>query len=387
MAFGQVSMCDVGPIRPPSEAMSLLIRVTRNCPWNKCAFCPVYKGSKFGKRAIDEVIAELDLLAQTAQNIRRKAGIKEDEIQISPQAFTDIVHDSSSTYDEQRMAVWMQRGGRHVFLQDADSLVRPPAETIQILKRLYEHFPSVDRVTTYARSRTLAGKTPDQLAELREAGLTRIHVGFESGSDEVLKMVKKGLSSEHHIKGCRLAIDAGFEVCCYVMPGLGGKELSRVHAEESARVLKVIEPQHIRLRTLQLIDGIPLYEKVKSGELTMMEEEELIEEILILLRGLEGANSKVVSDHDHNLLMEVEGHVTRDAGALQEICTTFLGLPSELRDAFVLARRSGYFRSLNNFLSDPRAMTNFTPAAQELRRLGGGSLLKGIMTHLSPRLL
>ena len=216
--------------------------------------------------------------------------------------------------------------------------------------------------------------------------MTRIHVGLESGSDEVLATVNKGCRAAHHLTGLKKTRQAGFEVCCYVMPGLGGKALSKVHAEETAAVLKEIDPEHVRLRTMFLTEGIPLFEKVKTGEMTLLEEDEVVDEICALVQGLEGANSHIVSDHDHNLLMEVQGHVTEDAETLEILLSRFLDLPKDIRDSFVVARRTGHLRSLDAFLRDPEHRTRYLPAVEELREIGDGSLLHGMLKRFSPRL-
>lgn len=377
--------CELGPIRPPSEAASLLLRVTRNCPWNKCAFCPVYKRTKFSKRSEEELIAEIDLLAEAAEQVRLRAARSGNLGRVTGRDVMRVVNDPSATDEERRVALWLSRGARHVFLQDADSLVLPPRRVVPILEHLRRRFPTVDRVTTYARSRTLATRTEEQLAELRAAGLTRIHVGVESGSDEVLELVAKGCRAEHHLIGCARVMRAGFELTCYVMPGLGGRALSEVHARETARVLKEIDPHHVRLRTLWVDFGAPLAEAKREGRFEMPEEDEIVREIQLLLRGLCGASGRVVSDHDRNLLMELEGHLTDDAQRLDGICQRFLDLSAEERDAFVVARRSGHFRGLDHFLADAHAIRTFSLVAAQLRTRGDGSLVRGIELELGPR--
>ncbi len=380
------SRCEQGPIRPPSEAASLLIRITRNCPWNNCLFCPVYKETRFARRGEEEVMDEIDRLAEAAGNVRRRLGIDASVTAISAQDCMAIVRDNRATYEERRIALWMHRGERNAFLQDADSLILPHHRIARSLRHLRDRFPEIDRVTTYARSRTLVAKTEAQLTALKEAGLSRIHAGLESGSDEVLSLVQKGCRAEHHITGISRAKGAGLEVCCYVMPGLGGRALSAVHAEETARVLRAIDPTHVRLRTMFLTEGIPLYKKVESKEMTLMEEDEVIEEIRALTRGLVGVNGEVVSDHDHNLLTDIEGHLTEDAAAIDAKLTRFIALPKDTRDSFVAARRSGHLRSLESFLADPAHATRYLSLVSELRDLGEGSLLAGMSKRFSPRL-
>ncbi len=377
--------CELGPIRPPSEAASLLLRITRNCPWNKCTFCAVYKQDKFSKRTEEEIIADINRYAAAAAKVRRRAGIKEDEVLDSREAVLTGIRGESVTEDERRVAFWLYRGGHHVFLQDADSLAIPAARVTRILRHLHHCFPTVNRVTTYARSRTLVAKSPDDLAQLREAGLTRIHVGLETACNELLEFISKGCTSEHHRVGLTKAIAAGFEVCCYVMPGLGGRQFSEAHARDTGELLKLVDPQHIRLRTLWLDPGSPLEEMYRQGQFEPLEEDEIVAEIRDMLQRVYGANGRVVSDHDRNLLTEIEGHLTDDADDIDQVLQQFLDLSAEIRDAFVLGRRAGYLRTLEHFLSDPAIAAQFVPLAREMRQQGNGSLVKGMMARLGPR--
>ncbi len=381
-----ITGCELGPIRPPSEATSLLLRVTRNCPWNGCAFCSVYKRTRFSRRETSDLLAEIDFLASTAKDVRARAGSAPDG-GIDPRAALAIIQAPEVSEEERRVALWLSRGGRHVFLQDADSLAIRPERLLPVLERLRERFPSVDRVTVYARSRTLCARTRDQLRTLRAAGLTRIHIGVESGSDRVLELVNKGCRAEHHVEGCRRAIDAGFEVCCYVMPGLGGRALSAEHAAETARVLAAIDPQHVRLRTLWIEPGSPLARMRDDGSFEYPEEEEIVTEILALLRGLRGCSGRVISDHERNLLVDLEGRLGEDADVLEGLCARFLDLEPALRDAFVVARRAGYVRTLDTFLASAELRLEFAPVGAELRRRGGGSLIRGMELQFGLRRL
>jgi hypothetical protein len=156
-----------------------------------------------------------------------------------------------------------------------------------------------------------------------------------------------------------------------------------VHEKNTAAVLKGINPTHVRLRTLWIYGGAPLEELRLKGEFEQLEEEEIVSEIQSMLRGMRGIDGRIVSDHDLNLLGEIEGHLTDDADELDKVCQKFLDLSPEHRDAFVVARRSGYFRSLRTFLADPRALSSFVPVAIETRKAGGGSLMKGIVLRMA----
>ena len=200
-----------GPIRPPSEAYSLLIRVTRNCTWNRCTFCPVYKGSRFSLRPVDHVKKDIDAVHRYVEIIRqmtdesgrilktdiRKAAEKSDRA--DPQAFNAALN-------------WAAGGMQSVFIQDANSLIIKPSDLVEILLYLKKHFPWVERVTSYARSHTIVRIKDHDLKAVRVAGLNRIHIGLESGSNDVLKMTKKGTTKETHIKAGLKVKKAGMEL-------------------------------------------------------------------------------------------------------------------------------------------------------------------------------
>jgi radical SAM superfamily enzyme YgiQ (UPF0313 family) len=375
---------ELGPIRPPSESTSLLIRITRNCPWNKCAFCAVYKGRDFSRRSEEELLAEISHLESTSASVRQRLGLGPNDPPLDTTHALELIRQSRDD-DEKRLTLWMLRGEGKVFLQDGDSLVLPARKLIRILEELRRAFPEIREVTTYARSRTLCAKSPADLQALKEAGLTRIHVGLESGSDAVLALIEKGCRAEHHLEGCARALAAGLQIACYVMPGLGGAKLTLDHAEKTAAVLRIIEPGRVRLRTLWIDPGSPLEAMEKSGQFVLLEEEEIVAEIRSLLASLQGASLAVVSDHDRNLLCDLEGRLDNDAAELLAHCDLFLELPRDHRDAFVLARRFGHALYLETFLKNPAAVSHFTHWAKQISQAGGGSLLKGMRATLGRR--
>lgn len=384
----QAPTYELGPIRPPSEATSLLLRVTRNCPWNKCAFCSVYKGQRFSKRSVSEIKAEIDLIAKTASALRDRFALGPTE-RLDGSRALEILRSFEASVLDKRTAMWLERNAAHVFLQDADSMVILPAKLKEILEHLKERLPTVTRVTTYARSRTLVARSSAWLRELKKAGLTRIHIGLESGSDRVLEMVSKGCRLEHHIDGARRAVDEGFEVCCYVMPGLGGRALSLEHAEKTAEAISKIGPGHLRLRTLWIDPGSPLHAMYKDGRFEPLEEHEVIEEIRAMIASISGEGAKktkIVSDHDRNLLVDVEGDLSTEREKLLGICDRFLNLEKEARDGFVAGRRAGLVSGLHRYMGlSSEEKTKLIELAKRLEEMGHGSLVKGMMGGLRRR--
>lgn len=303
-----------GPIRPPSEARSLLIRVTRNCPWNRCEFCTVYKGTQFSRRSVEEV----------KEDIKKAAAFFGD----SRHAFTTA------------------------FLQDADALQMPAPKLADVIRALKTHFPRVTRITAYGRGRTLAKQAVEDLRLLAEAGLSRVHTGLETGYDPLLAFMQKGATAEQMIAAGRNVKAAGLSLSEYVILGLGGRQWWQEHATHTAQALNRIDPDFIRVRTLSVRSGTSLADKVASGEFARQSEEEMVREERLLIERLEGINSTFVSDHMVNLLMEVNGRLPRDRGKMLDVIDRYLALTPQEKRNFSVGRRLGYYRNLRDLRMD-----------------------------------
>ena len=354
-----------GPIRPPSEAHSLLIRVTRNCPWNRCTFCPVYKGSQFSLRPVDHVKKDIDSVCKHVEKIKKiadKSGrilrtdireAAENGEQLDPQAFNAALH-------------WVAGGMESIFIQDANSLIIKPPDLMEILLYLKKLFPWVKRITSYARSHTIARISDDDLIALRKAGLNRIHIGLESGSDKVLKMVKKGMTKETHIKAGLKVKKAGMELSEYIMPGLGGKKYTEVHALETADALNQIDPEFIRFRTLAIPNFVELYEDYEAGRFEKCTDLMVVKETKVLIESLDGITSVVKSDHILNLFQNLEGTLPQDKERMLEIINNFLAMDPERQSVYQVGRRLGLFSSL----SDMESTQRLAKAEKMCRQLG-----------------
>ena len=295
---------DIGMYRPPSEggSLSLLIRFTRNCPWNKCTFCEMYKGEKFVYRSVDEIKADIDSIKAISDEITAVSWKMGYGGRIHRDVGMAVLQYDPSFYTNQYFISvfnWLASGGRTAFIQDANSMIMRPPEFIDVLKYLREQLPTLTRVTTYARSKTLAQRKPDELREIREAGLDRLHVGLETGDDELLQIVKKGVTSEEQIEGGRKAVEAGFQLSEYWMPDLGGRERWRQHAENTARVLTAINPHYIRSRPFVPRIGTPIHEEYEREGIHLSSPHERLEEVQLMVTNLD-VTSKVCFDHAMN---------------------------------------------------------------------------------------
>ena len=368
-----------GPIRPPSEARSLLIRVTRNCSWNRCEFCPVYKGAPFSRRTVEEIKADIDTVKEMVDLLKRTSWQSGFGGAIDRRLVEAVLKDESHSESFRSVALWLYYGGESAFLQDANSLVMKTPNLLEVVSYLKETFPELKRVTSYARSSTLARKPVEELRQLKAAGLNRIHVGLESGSDEVLAFVKKGVTAAQQIEGGQRVVAAGIELSEYVMPGLGGRRLSRENALETARVLNAVNPDFIRIRSLALPAGTGLREKWEQGEFERPSDEEMVHELRLFIENLDGIQSYVASDHILNLLEELEGRLPEDKPALLAVIDQFLALPADERLLFQLGRRLGLFRGLSD-LEDPGQRARAEQLKERVAAQFGGDLEQAIRT-------
>lgn len=253
-----------GPIyRPPSEADSLLIQATLGCPHNKCSFCMVYKkGPAFAVRPLPEILADLEAAAQDGQ--------------------------------------WV----RSLFLPAGNSLAMPGDDLAAVCGRARELLPNLTRITTYASVGSILGHGPAGLRRLRRAGLSRLHVGLESGHGPTLMRVKKGCTPDEQVRAGVMALEAGLELCLYVLLGLAGPADSLAHAKATAEVLGQINragPLTLRLRTLVPKLNTLLLHQLRRGRFTLCTPHQVLDEARALVENLAGP-LELHSDHYTNYL-------------------------------------------------------------------------------------
>ena len=249
---------DYPPYRPPNEAESALIRVTRGCPWNRCLFCTMYKTLKFQLKTLDEVKNDIDKAAKIYGNAKT------------------------------------------IFIADSDSLVMKNID--DVIRHIKLRFPNAERITSYARAKTLMKLGSEKLKKIKKAGLTRVHVGLESGDNETLEFLKKGSSPKEMIEGGKVAKDSGLDLSFYILIGAGGKKRLKEHAIESAIVCNKVNPDFIRLRTLVVQHGSILEEKMKEGKYTPTSPVEKLKEVKIFLENLDVKKCELASDHFTNYI-------------------------------------------------------------------------------------
>jgi radical SAM superfamily enzyme YgiQ (UPF0313 family) len=281
----------IGPIyRPPSEADSLLVQATIGCPHNKCAFCMVYKkGPPYAVRPTAEIKEDL----KTAHRLRGERV-------------------------------------RTLFFPAGNTIAMPTAQLAEVCRYAHYLFPQLERITVYGSSRYIYRKGPEELRDLAKAGLSRIHVGLETGDDHILKIIKKGTTASEQIQAGLWVKQAGIELSEYVILGIGGKDRSETHALKTASVLNDIAPDFVRLRTFVPKVNTLLLHQIRKGRFQLLSPHEVLRETRLLLDNL-NCSTRLYSDHYTNYL-NLEGRMPDDKEYL-------LSLIDE-----ALARDEGRFR-------------------------------------------
>jgi len=273
----------------------------------------VYKGSRFEKKSIEEVKSDIDKAAE--------------------------YYGLNSRYIES------------AFLQDANALLMKTEDLKEVIDYIKIKFKNISRITSYARAQTLAKKKVSELTELKQAGLSRLHVGMETGYGPLLEYIRKGTDPEQIIEAGRKVVSSGISLCLYYMPGLGGRKMSSEHAIESAKAINAIDPDYIRLRSFRIIPGTPIEEKEKSGYYIPLNDFETVKEIRLFISNLNNITSTIVSDHMLNLLQEVEGVMPADKTSMIEVIDTFLALSDEEKEMFQVGVRLGRIRAISEFMN------------------------------------
>ena len=329
----------IGPIRPPSEANSLLLQVTQGCTWNKCKFCQLYRHTGFKAYSADSIKADIDNMVYIADRIQsyRLAGGGWDIAGINRELSQTEAGERECFY---MVANWLINGDGSVFLQDGNTTALSSGRLSDVLIYLKQAFPQITRITSYGRAQNLAKVSAEEFAELKSAGLDRIHSGFESGSDAVLKLINKGVTAAEEITAGKNVKAGGIEFSVYFMPGVGGKALTNENAIGMSEVINEINPDFLRIRTAAIKPQTGLYEDYLRGEFILCSEDDKIREIRTLIERADGIDTTLVSDHITNLLQSVEGSMNTDREYMLGIIDRYLDMSPEAKRMYQAARRT-----------------------------------------------
>jgi len=278
-------------IRPPVEAYSVLIAVTGGCSWNQCKFCGTYKGIYGGGQ--DYAIRPLEAVLR------------------------DIDQKAEMNYHE-----------FPVFLAGGNPTSAPTDYLVEIIKYVRLRLKNVPQVSSYAKGLDILRKSNEELKRLADAGLDIVYMGLESGSSEILRLMKKGTNAESMIKAGKKVLNAGIKLSLYIILGLGGYKYSEAHVKETARVLTEINPTIFRFRTLNIMPNTPLWKEWKSGEFELLKPIDcLIEERDIITNLGENVTSQVYNDHVSNYCAIETSNIKEDREKFIKTLDAFINDP------------------------------------------------------------
>ncbi len=260
MVPGLYDIYEGAVFRPPSEAYSLIIQATIGCSHNKCTFCVTYLDKEFRIKSFEEIKRDVETVLPHYRDVKR------------------------------------------IFLADGNALIIPTDDLLKILKLLTDNFPNLERIGLYACPQDILKKSVSELKALKDSGLGIIYIGLESGSDEILKRIRKGVKSKKMIEAAKKVKEAGITLSVIFILGLGGKKHSQEHAKETARVLSQMDPNFIGALTLMVIKGTKIYDEVEAGSLEILEPREVFEEVRTIIEGLHCTHCVFRANHASNYL-------------------------------------------------------------------------------------
>jgi radical SAM superfamily enzyme YgiQ (UPF0313 family) len=274
--------------RPPSEANSILLQVTTGCSRNKCTFCHSFREKRFQIKPDDIIFSDIEFAAQYCKRQRR------------------------------------------VFLCDGDALIIPQKRLIKILQKIQLMLPWVTRVGTYANAKSIHMKPPEDLAALRENGLTIAYMGVETGDDVTLTQINKGVSAETAIAMGQKIRNAGIKLSITVILGISGRERSEIHARETGRVLSAIDPEYVGALSLMIVPGTPLYEDYKAGRFSLLNSEEMLRELRTMFAHTHLSKGQFHANHASNYL-PIKARMPKDKEATLQLIDAAIAGKIQLR--------------------------------------------------------
>ncbi|QEE17609.1 radical SAM protein [Promethearchaeum syntrophicum] len=274
-------------IRPPIEAYSVLIPITGGCSWNRCRFCGVYKNLQDYKiRKLDNVLKDIKIAGKYNPN--------------SP----------------------------YIFLAGGNALSVPTDYLLLVLHEIRQNFPFFKRISIYAKILDISHKSDEELRQLAQAGLTICYIGMETGSDTVLKNMKKGQTSKMMIKEIPRLMRAGIQASLYIILGLGGKKLTIIHADETARVLNAVNPTFFRFRTLNIMPNAPLKEDIEAKTFEILSPLEILKEERSIIAQLSSSlTSALRNDHVSNYTYVQSDNIGKDKEKILRILDDLIANP------------------------------------------------------------
>ena len=264
-------------IRPPSEAYSLILQVTVGCSHNKCTFCGTYKDQSFRLKDIDQIKRDIDESAQFRTKFHK------------------------------------------AFFADGDVLILPTDTILELIRYTREKHPSIRRIGVYGNTKSILRKSPEELRELKDAGLGIVYQGIESGNKEVLRRIKKGAFPHKMIESAHKIIDADIRLSQTILLGIGGVELSREHAVDTGKLITEMAPDFVGALTVIILPNTELYQEYRSGRFQLPDKFGMLEELRTILQHIEAKRRCYFASNHASNYLPIQGFLPNEKAALLEL--------------------------------------------------------------------
>lgn len=264
--------------RPPSEAFSLILQITIGCSHNKCSFCSMYKGVQFHIKPFEQIKVEIDYFRSRAKYVNR------------------------------------------IFLADGDALIVPTEKLIEILKYIKNIFPECERISTYASPKSLELKSEDELKKIKDNGISLLYIGAESGSDEVLKNINKGVTSKELGDLILKAKKVGFKTSVTFIVGILGEKDFREHAVATGNFISRCEPDYVGILSLMLEENTTIYQEWLKGNFKEADGIDILKEIKLIIENINVTSNIIFRSNHASNYINLKGNLPEDKKRLiQEI--------------------------------------------------------------------
>ncbi len=259
--------------RPPFEANSLLLQVTKGCSHNACTFCSMYRTVRFD---------------------------------VSP--FSEVEQDIAE-------AAMLRQDATRVFLENGDAFCLPADHLLKVADMIHHALPNVRGIAGYARIQNIASKTDEELESLAHAGFKGWNIGLESGLDDVLSFMSKGYdAAEARTQLLRLR-QAGLAFSVNIIIAAAGPNRMEEHAAANAAIVNDVQPYLVFVSPLHVDPGTPLEGMLARGEFVESGLGQYIDEEMMFLRQLEMDDCIFFGTHISNPV-GVAGRLPADKQAL-----------------------------------------------------------------------
>lgn len=260
--------------RPPKEARSLLLQVTNGCTHNKCRFCGMYRNVRFGMESLEQIES-------------------------------DIIEASRHPF---------YRNSKRVFLLNGNPFVLKADRLIKIAELIHKYIPTVEVISMYASMKDIESKSDEELKAIKEAGISDLYIGVESGNQKALEFINKGNTVDEAVREMKRLDQYGYYYYAMVLTGLMGEGVEKAieNGKMTGEMLSKVNCRAIFPMSVTLVPGTELWEMTQRGEYKEATEYDRLVELKALVENLNPESTALLSSAHNSNTMFIKGILPND---------------------------------------------------------------------------